>query len=244
MSDTKYIEIRRYWNNELSSEALIAFKQKMAADANFAEEVALYNEVSESIASRVINEDKTNDLKNTLTAIIAKNSKVIPLQQPAKKKRFPYYWIAASFVILLGISMVFNNNSKPSYQDFANHETLSLTVRGTDNINYKQAEKAFNTKQYKRANNFFDIILNEAPTATEIKLYKAISLIEINNFNEADSLLRNLSKQNTVYSSEACWYLALSKLKQKDYDECKKALSNIVLGDRFFIKSQKLLQVL
>jgi len=244
MNDKEHIEIGRYWNNELSSDELIVFKEKMNSNSDFSDKVSLFKEVSESIASRIINQDKANDLKKSLNDIIKKKTKVIPLLQPSRKKRLPYYWIAASFVILLGVSMIFNSSSKPDYLDYANHEIISLTVRGSDKANYKQAEKAFNTMQYKEANTLFDLILNEAPTATDIKLYKAIALMEINSFDEADTLLNNLSKQNTLYSNEAVWYLALSKLKQKDYDGCKKVLTNIVSDNYYFTKSQHLLRAL
>ena len=140
---------------------------------------------------------------------------------------------------------MFNQFSgEPSYSDFANYNQISLTVRGTSDALLKEAETAFNNKNYEEAEQLFNQILEQVSSNTEIQLYKSITLIETNQFDEADELLEGISEGNSIYKNKATWYLALSKLKQNNLESCKSILKSIPDDAEDYKQAQKLLNKL
>ena len=102
-----------------------------------------------------------------------------------------------------------------------------LTVRGTQDELLTKAENSFNNKNFTEAETYFTQLLNIESENQEFQLYKAISEIELNKFSEAEALLKQISKGNSVFKNKATWYLALSKLKQEDYKTCSEILKTI-----------------
>ena len=161
-----------------------------------------------------------------------------------KSSGFYKFAIAASVALLLGF-FVFNQFSgEPNYSDFANYDQISLTVRGTSDALLNEAETAFNSKNYEQAEQLFNQILEEDSSNTEIQFYKSITLIETNQFSEADELLKGISEGNSIYKNKATWYLALSKLKQDNLEGCKNILKNIPEDAEDYKQAQKLLNKL
>ena len=198
MSDEKYILIERYLKGELSSEELQDFEKRLDEDKDFAETVALYKSLSSHLSERFESEEGEKALRETIKSAM-NEGKVIPLKERRTAKIPKYLWIAASIVILLGIGVVNNFLATPSYEDFAVHETLSLTERGDDSENYRRAEEAFNTKNYREAAALLGAILAEDSNQAEVALFRAIALVETDQFDEADKMLETLSKSGTAF---------------------------------------------
>jgi cytochrome c-type biogenesis protein CcmH/NrfG len=102
------------------------------------------------------------------------------------------------------------------------------------------AQDAFNSKKFKQATVFFEEILKTDKSA-EIRFFYAISLLEENNFNMAENIFQELHKGSSIYKEKALWYLALSKLKQKKYEECRSILETIPSHTEDYQKAQQLL---
>jgi hypothetical protein len=134
------------------------------------------------------------------------------------------YVIAASVAILVGLFVFQNIN--PSFDDYNNPELATFVKRGDVNENLKLAQDAFNAKNYKAAIPYFEAIL-KANKSPEIQYFYAVSLLEENQFQKAETNLSELKTGTSLYKNKATWYLALSKLKQKDYDSCKAILQTI-----------------
>src|SRR5690606_33814315 len=132
----------------------------------------------------------------------------------------------------------------PVYGDYANFNKISLTVRGGNEELLPKAEKAFNEGNYEESLLYFDQILAKEDDYKEIQLYKSIALIETSQYEEAEELLTVLSTGASVFKYDAMWYLALSKLKQKKYEECKIILERIPEDTEGYKKAQKLLRKL
>ena len=71
-----------------------------------------------------------------------------------------------------------------------------------------------------------------------------LSLMQLNKFDTADSLLIGLSKGQSAYKNKGTWYLALSKLKQKEYDDCVELLKTIPEEAEDYRAAQKLIKKL
>ena len=65
-------------------------------------------------------------------------------------------------VLLFGLFM-FNQFSSPTYSDYSNYGTISLTVRGENDALLQTAENAFNNKDFAKADKAFKslIVLDE-----------------------------------------------------------------------------------
>jgi len=221
-----------------------AFEEKLKSDIQLREEFTLFEDVYKVLTNKYSPE--RNDFLNTLKEV---NAEFIPSTVSRSPKTTIisfkpwHYGIAASILLAVGL-FLFNDFGNPSYSDFATHQEISLVVRSeTDQVS-KKAETAFNSKNYQEAVVYFDELIKSSPENTELQYYKAVSLVEINHFQEAESILNNLSKGTSVYATKAVWMIALSKMKQKDYKGTKEVLKTIPATSSEYQKAKKLLETL
>ena len=230
MKDQDYIQYEAYLSNELSKDKAVEFKNRLKRDSEFNKAFNIYKELHVFLEHKFEYENTTDAFKSNLKTIsnshFNKTETTSKKTQKGKSFNFYKYTIAACIIVLFGI-FTFNQFSSPVYADYANYDAISLTVRGENDDLLKQAENAFNSKDFKKALKLFDEIYDKDILNYEIKLYKSIALIEANQFLEAEKLLRDIEGSNSAYKNKAKWYLALSKLKQKDYDACLKILKTI-----------------
>lgn len=243
MEEQNYILFEDYISGELSKDEITAFKDRLNTDSEFNKAFTTYKELSGFLENKFEHEEKTISFKNNLKDISdsyfedkTSSSKVI-------KFNFYKYAIAATVVVFLGIFM-FNQFSNPSYDDFMSYDEVSLTVRGTQNELKAKAEEAFNTKSFAEAETYFTQLLSEDDSNQELLLYKGVTLLEQNKFDEADALFGKLSQGNSVFKNKSTWYLALSKLKQKQNDSCIEILKTIPEDAEDYRQVQKLLKKL
>ncbi|OYX80964.1 MAG: hypothetical protein B7Y83_17810 [Flavobacteriales bacterium 32-34-25] len=161
-------------------------------------------------------------------------SKVISLKSVA-------YLVAASVVLLLGLFLF--NPSEPNFEDYNQYENAYLTERSEGVANLKQAETAFNAKNYKVAIPLFEAVLKENKTA-EIQYFYGVSLLENNQITQAEAVFREIKSGNSIYKNKAIYGLALAKLKQKDYKACQEILLTIPSDYEHYDKVQELLDKL
>lgn len=57
--------------------------------------------------------------------------------------------------------------------------------------------------------------------------FYGVSLLEESHYIKAEAVFDELKAGTSVYKDKAVWYLALSKLKQKEYKACKEILQTI-----------------
>lgn len=242
MKDYNFLLIEKYIKGDLTPEELDSFKILMKNGKNFAKDVALYQEIENSLTSRTINQEEENELKNSLKNL--GNEFITKSNKPKVfiLKRYGKYLVAASLVIFATVFWL--NNENPTYGEFANYENLDMVVRGSSNVKALKAQHAFNTKNYENALKEFNVLLEKDKLNVELKLYKAISLVELDKFKEADAIYLRISLGNSIFKNKAIWYLALSKLKQKDYKACKKALKSLPEDAEDYETAKKLLDKL
>src|SRR5690606_4851189 len=193
-------------------------------DAEFNQSFQTFKELSSFLEHQIGNEEASaafqQNLKKISTEHFSKNTVAEEVVTPkVRKLNFYKYAIAACIALLFGI-FVFNQFSTPSYSDYNDFGAISLSVRGHQDELLKTAETAFNNKDFAKAEAAFAELLNSDTDNMELKLYRAISNIELNDFETADALLNELRNGNSAYKNKAIWYLALSKLKQNETEAC------------------------
>lgn len=243
MNDQDYVIFEDYLSEKLNQEERVDFENRLKTNSKFNETFVTYKELSSFLEHKFEDGEKTEAFKDNLNSISNTHFKAKKADKKGYSLKPWQYAIAASFALLFGLFM-FNQLSTPTYNDYADYGSISLAIRGTQNQLFTKAEKAFNTKDFSQSELYFTQILEYDNTNTEIKLYKGISLIELNKFNEADAILEKLKQGNSAYKNKAIWYLALSKLKQKDTEACLDILKTLSEDAEDFKQAQKLLKKL
>ncbi len=240
MNEENYIKFSQYLDNAMTVEEKTSFEKQLSQDQELASSFGIFKELNLHLSNKFGNETELNAFKQNVKLISAehfkdKKSKVIAFK--------PWqYSVAASVAILLGL-FVFMQNNNPNFEDYNQHENAYFTERGNEDTQLKLAQDAFNAKKYKEAVANFELILKEKKSP-EMQLYYSISLLEDNQFQKAEIQLMDLKLGTSIYATKATWYLALSKLKQKDYKSCKEILNSIPKDFEDYDKAQELLNEL
>lgn len=245
MEEQDYILYEKYLSGDMSKEELEPFEERLKTDLDFNNAFQLYKETASFLKHTFENEDARNAFKENLQKISKAHFSKTDENQGKKTKTFNLYKyaIAACVVLLFGLFM-FNHFSAPTYSDYSNYGTISLTVRGENDALLQTAETAFNNKDFAKADKAFKSLMVLDENNTELKLYRAIANIELDNFEIADVLLDNLQNGDSVYKYKATWYLALSKLKQHETEECLDILKTIPKDAEEYEEAQKLIKKL
>jgi tetratricopeptide (TPR) repeat protein len=239
MNEERYILFENYLSNELSAEEKTNFEKQLVKDPELASAFEIFKELNLHLENKFGNEKDLKAFKKNLKSISKEHFKTKKTKVVAFK---PWqYAIAASMAILVGLFVFQNIN--PSFEDYNNPEMATFIERGDVNENLKLAQDAFNTKNYKTAIPYFEAVLkdNKSP---EIQYFYAVSLLEDNQFQKAETNLSELKSGTSIYKNKATWYLALSKLKQKDYKSCKEILQTIPEDFEDYDQVQELLNEL
>lgn len=242
MQDQDFILFEEYLSGQLSLEEKQAFETRLERDASFNKAFEAYKETSHFLEQHIKNKAETEAFKANLERV---SSAYFKKQAPLKTKRINpwYYSIAAAAILAIGF-FIAQQFSSPVYDDFANYGTISLTVRGSQNDLSTKAETAFNNHNYKDAESYFSDMLETDKANIELLLYRAVSLVELNKYDEADKLYNNIIQTPSVYKNKAIWYLALSKLKQGDEEACLNVLKNLPEEAEDYQQAQELIEKL
>ena len=243
MDDQDYILFENYLLGELSKEEIVAFETRLETDSKFKESFNTYKELTSFLEHKFENEAASTafqtNLKNISIAYFDKQ------ESPVKSIKFkPWLYATAASVVLLISIVLFNNLSTPVYSDYAKYDSISLTVRGEQDALLHTAENAFNAKDFAKAEEAFKSLMVLDKDNVELQFYRGVANVELNKFETAEKLLLSLSKGQSVYKNKAKWYLALSNLKQEEYDECIEILKTIPEDADEYKQAQKLIKKL
>lgn len=243
MQEQDYILFESYLSEALSKDEVTSFEARLKSEPEFNQAFNTYKELNSFLVHKFENEEASTEFQDNLMSI--SNSYFEKQEAPKKVVQFkPWqYAMAASVALLVGIFM-FNNFSNPSFNDYNNYESVSFTVRGANDDLLQTAQEAFNNRDFASAEAAFNQLNEEDDNNAELKLYRAISNIELNNFEMADNILKELSSGNSAFKNKATWYLALSKLKQENKDACLEILKTIQEEADDYKQAQKLIKKL
>lgn len=222
--------VHKYLNGELTPDEQVQLDAWMKEDPTFKEEIAYEKNVQKAV---VRNERAA--LKKYLQSVDA----------PSQNRR-PYFWAAASILVLICISIAlfWNRNDQQKlyaefYQPYPN--IISPILRGENSVNAsQQAFQAYELEDYKTASALFDQLYQEE-SSPYAQLYAGISYVMIKDFDLAKDRLEKVQH----YSEVAQWYLALAHLGKNDIKSTEKILQDLITNDsEFSNQAQQLLKKL
>ncbi len=249
-----------YLNSRLSRENLIAFEKQLFTDHDLAEEVKISKNLfalhgTESWEDiNVLNEDGiayqeyllSDDAKKIKLAI-NNASKKYNRKSITSTKRYRWYSIAASLVLLIAFSYTFTGNQNTPenlYADYSNLSELpSLTQRSDADKLLSEAEKLFLNEEYVGAVRSLELY-NEKYNSQSANtlLYKGMCYLELKEYSKAEQIFNSLQNSDTLDKNKAYWYLALTSLKQEDITSTRKTLQLIIANS--YYNHQKAKQLL
>lgn len=237
MNEEVYIRFESYLNNEMLEQERLDFELELGDNPQLKESFELYKETTAFVKQKFSPE--TTEFKKNLESISdgyfaegKKKTKVFSIR--------PWHYAAAASVLVLLGTWIFSNNSMPEYSDYSQHENASFVERGASNEDLKNAQDFFNKKEYAKAAASFEKMGNlDSP---EYEYFYAISLIETNQYKKAETFLNDIRQGTSAYKDKATWYLALSKLKQHDFEGSKVLLRQIPQDAEDYDKAQELIK--
>lgn len=241
MNEEMYLSFDRYLAHDMPADERAAFELKLTSDVVFAEKFRIYQEVQTIVGPRYQREEQETAFRKNVALI--GNEEVV--QKTARTVKLKWYgWAAAASIALICAFLVYTSSSTPEYRAYANYEPLALAERGNEDAAALKAQQAFNTRRYAEAVAAIDVLLQREGENDALKIYKGISLLELDRVAEANNLFREVSHTSSVYKDKALWMLALSALKQKDYKTCESFLKQIPAGSPEYKQAQDLLDEL
>lgn len=224
-----------YFESNLTPQEKVLFDNLMKTDPSFKERVTFEEKVKKTITL-----EERKALKQELQTLESE-------KWGKKTSKKQWWYIAASIVVLLGISMFFVNQGNSSEKLYASYfepypNTIAPVVRSSSQKDIKNdAFSAYESGNYEKASELFSALSHQ--TEEEYALfYNAMSLMMTDKIEQATSILTD-NQWSAEYNEKTTWYLALCYLKQKETEKSKILLQKIVSAKSYNSdKATKLLQ--
>jgi tetratricopeptide (TPR) repeat protein len=229
MNNELYIQVKRYFTQEMSPEERSNWEAKLASDASFAEEVTPLAMMYESI--QMAGDQRLNTQLNSLGQQLLNASPKAAIRPLSQRKNY-LFAIAAS--ILLILSLVFVFDSKPDVQEvFAENFSPISGSRGNDS-SLTPFMEAYTQAAYAQVIDIYEqeMLDTEAARQPHVNLYLGVSYLAQGQAEEAKQALEQVGNEIPSTYDDAQWYLALAYLKLEQLDEAKKRFENIVNDSR------------
>ena len=260
-----YNQIKSYLDGELSPADLEAFQEKMKKDAQFAEEVKLFQisrekllpllQKKKEIANfRTLIEQKSKDYFPEETANTGGTEDESPSSRPSPK--VVKFWtrrrkqiagaVAASLLLLVLWKPAQDWLNPPSlmtlYEDLHEVPSSSFTTLSVA-ILEEQIDRAIENKEYEKALDLLNqYIAAGEGNQLEAQFFKGICLQKLGQHTQAITTFKLLSEGDSILKNDAHWYLALSYLYKEDLTTCRKYLNQIEQNSGKYEAAQTLLR--
>jgi TolA-binding protein len=240
MNEERYILFDQYLQGELTVDEKNSLEKQLSEDTQLASEFESFKEMHFQLENKFGQEEEREIFKDNLTRISDKYFNNKPHKVASLK---PWYFAAAASVIIMFGLFFFDYKHYPNFEDYNHPESAYFTERGVSEAILKQAENNFNGKRYETAIPIFEMIMKEN-NSDEIKYFYAVSLLQVGKYVKAENIFKELEAGNSVYKEKAKWNLALSKLKQGKYKECKDILQTVSQDYEDYDQVEQLLEEL
>ncbi len=234
--------IDKYFQNKLNDDEQNAFQQKLDSDQEFAEEFAFQKSMHIYFEGAKNKANLTQKLDKLGQEFFKEETK--PKSAKIINRKFIWTIISAAAI---GLLLILSNPfaSPDLYQNFAHHQNLALIVKSDNSDWAKKAEHDFNTQNYTQAIIDLNAYLKENPNQQRALLALGISHLETNHIKAATRVFTQIRNGNSTLKNYGTWYLALTSVKNKDFEKAKQLLKEIPSSDAsLYAKAQELLKEL
>ncbi len=261
MSLEEDILIERYLKNELDNKERTVFEERLKTDSEFNEKVNFEKELFASFNENEWNfhHDNKEDIKDLesyfekeevkeLQQNIKSSFESIKKKKPSKIRRLYYVLaVAASITLLFGVFLNLFNTEPNSNELFAYYSSLeelpTFLNRGNSDLDeLVKAENYYKEKNYNKASEIFNKILDKGDASANVYIYSGLSYIQLGEQKKSEEVFNSLIKSNLIDAEKGHWYKALLYLESKNLKKAKKELNYIV--EKSLYNSKKAREIL
>jgi tetratricopeptide (TPR) repeat protein len=249
MKEQDYLDIEAYLQGELPADDATALEARASSDSAFAAALAERQLLNAHLRADAGEADLKVTLANlagqhfTEQPVLASSVKPKPGERGKeatikpllpRKNRILLISLAAAIILLLVFGgRVFFKDQGATYEQFAQHQPLSLTERGDGDNGITLAEAAFNGGQYQEAIAPLMEYLQLNKEDARARLALGISHLEAGNNTEAVRVLTEVAENGGSVAPYGNWYLALAALRREDNSAALRYLDLIPAGDPY-----------
>ena len=216
-----------YLMGYLSPEDKKEFEKELTINSSLQEEVRLCRELKETIS---------HDDISSLREVLNRSHKEYCRNRAKKRYRLIPLSAAASILIIIAVRFMFINGM-PNYEKLYQKHFQPYQFVGETRDSYEtkstflSAEliRLYYNKDYDAVLPVLESYIARYPDDYQAKLMLVTALLETNNAEEAEKILRQLMEDDkSILNQEIIqWHLALSLLRQGKIEEVKQALEQI-----------------
>ncbi len=244
MNEQDNILLNDYFNGLLPEAEAQQVRDRAASEPAFAVEFLLRQAMAEYPGRAAKREAFKASLTEVGKDFFKDNKAEVAPQMTAKLNWKRWATAVAAGLALVLAAVWFFRLGTPNYQQYAQHAPLALTLRGQADQAISDAEKAFAEKDYGKAQAALEQVIAADPKNITANLYQGICLLELGRIAEARAVFAPIALGQSALRGEANWYIALSYLKEKNYEACKSNLQYIEPGADRYEQAQELMKKL
>ena len=237
-------QIEAYLSNTLKGEALKNFEAKLKADPELAKEVEFQKELHTALEDQ-----DAFSLENTLLEI---RDEIKTESLPPGAKVVPFYMryrpVAAAAALLLLVAAVYllwptpqSNLYAQFFEPYPNYLTTRSDASDTE-ATLNEAILQYKNGDYENALSNLQQLLSGNPNQTDLLFYAGICQMETDQAQAAiNSFQQVIAQEGNNYYTPAKWYLALTYVKDQNFDEAKIILNDLITQNGDFSQEAKAL---
>ncbi len=213
MSDD-LINIDNYFHGNLSTNEKEIFEEKLAAEPNFADEVAFYAHAKATQREQILQERH-----NEWTSQSQKKGLGISIGKIA-------VGVAAMLVMVAGLWFFTRNDSIKEANTYIEQSlgTLPVKMDATED-SLELGKRLYNEKKYSEAITVFEKLLDKSPQALE---YAGLAALQQHQYEVAMIYFEKLDQNTELLANKGKFYTALTYLKQGDERRGKAVLQEVI----------------
>ncbi|WP_295116789.1 hypothetical protein [uncultured Chitinophaga sp.] len=232
-------QIDRYLSGDLNGEELRDFEQRLLEDANLRKALGTQRELQDTLHRELFPDQRQQAFMQTL----ASHRGSVADQTQKRREQIPRYVIAATAMAAMIAGLLFFSPwQKDLYHQYSSVEMVSPAERGEHNEGrLLKAVELFNDKEFASAIPLLGEALTGDSTNAYARYYRGIALMETSQLPEARTDLQKVFDGNSLFKYDAAFYMALTYLKEDDFNNSRVWLQKIPEDAANYEKAQKLL---
>ena len=232
-------ELESYIHSELSNEELASFEAELTSNQKLMDEIELIKNIDLALSETDVMQLR-NNLQNIASEIAANKQTERSFTGKFKAKRFVLSSVAASLILLLGITGILSRQSSQGdiYQKFYNRYEATGIVRSanlTANKTLGEALQKFENQDYNAALDLFGKVITTDQNNMVGHFYTGVSLQETGKYQNAIKEYETvIIDKDNLFTEQAEWYIGLCYLQTNENKKAYKQFKKIAKNEGFY----------
>lgn len=231
-------ELESYINSELSNEELASFEAELTSNQRLMDEIGLIKNIDLALSETDVMQLR-NNLQNIASEIAANRQTERSFAGKFKAKRIVLSTVAASLILLLGITGILSRQSQDDiYQKFYTKYEATGIVRSanlTANKTLSEALQKFENQDYNAALNLFTEVIARDQNNMVGHFYTGVSLQETGKYQNAIKEYETvIIDKDNLFTEQAEWYIGLCYLQTNENKKAYKQFKKIAKNEGFY----------